>query len=258
VTYFDEAPSNTVISTVRMVASSAATIDIGPNAGEFLYDTRLGIKLRSVSAGDSILVTVQDADLNENIQSIQESEVTFFTSRNDQLATVRIYETGINSATFTGRLATRLVEEPLSGGVDMMDLVFGDRISAYYIDKAPDAVVKSSALVRIATPGTIELLPTAAVAGSDLNIVLYDQDLDRNATLQEDAIVNLVSSRIIASLYPIRLTETAEGSGIFTASIKTQDKTTVALAEYGVLNVLVNDEISVEYQDQSPSERYCF
>ena len=255
VTYHDEAPRNDAISRASLVASHSATIDIGPSAAEFLYDAHLGLTIRTLAAGDSVVVTVKDADLNDNIQTIQESEVTFYTSRNDQLAKVRIYETGVNSDTFTGRLATRLVELPVSGAVDMMDVVYGDSISAFYNDQAPVATIRSTVLARIATPGTITLLPTSVVAGSDLEITLYDQDLDRNATLQEVVDVTIVSSRIIGSSYVIQLTETADGSGVFTASIKTRDKVTAALAHHGVVDVQVNDQVSVEYEDSSPSQR---
>jgi len=94
-------------------------------------------------------VTVVDSDLNTNQQRIEASVVTFYTSRNDQLANVSIYETGMNSKTFTGTLVTRLVQTALSGAVDIMDVLHGDRISAYYHDKAPAAQIESSAVIRI-------------------------------------------------------------------------------------------------------------
>jgi len=94
--------------------------------------------------------------------------------------------------------------------------------------------------------------PKSAVAGSDFTITLYDQDLDQNATFAEQAIVNVVSSRIVGSVYSVELTETAASSGVFTASMRSQDKATTALAEHAKVNVQEGDVLAVEYTDLSP------
>ena len=252
VTFNDVAPLTELVSRAELIASSVGTIDIGPSDGEFFYDTRVGIKMRTVAAGDAIVVTVVDADLNANVQVQETSVVTFYTSQNDQLSQVSIYETGINSDTFTGMLMTRLVESPLRGHVDILDVLYGDRISAYYNDKAPFAAIRPDAVVRIATPASIEITPTSATAGTDFTITLYDQDLDRNATLKEEATVKVVSANIIDSVYTITLTETADSSGVFTASIRSQDRATTALPQHGIVNVEENDLLTVEYDDLSP------
>ena len=253
VTYIDAAPANQIVSKATLIASEVGTIDIGPSAGEFLYDTKSGIKVRTVAAGDLVAVTVEDADLNSNAQAVEVSMVTFYTSRNDQLAEVFIFETGIDSKTFTGTLATRLVQSALGGKVDIIDVLYGDRISAFYDDKAPAATIPSAAVIRIATPGRIFLTPASAVAGTEFNIMLYDQDLDQNATLNEETFVNIKSSRIIGAVYKVKLVETEVSSGVFTGSIRSQDRTTQALAQHGIINVEVGDILAVEYSDIFPT-----
>jgi hypothetical protein len=252
VTYNDVAPLTELVSQAELIASSVGTIDIGPSAGEFLYDARAGIQMRTVAAGDGIVVTVVDADLNNNVQVQESSVITFYTSQNDQLSEVSIYEVGINSNTFTGMLITRLAESPLRGYVDIMDVLYGDRISAYYNDKAPSAAIRPGAVVRIATPAVVEINPTSATAGTDFTITLHDQDLDQNSTVKEEVSVKVFSAKIIGSVYSIRLTETTDSSGVFTASIRSQERVTTALPRYGIINVEDDDELIVEYTDLSP------
>jgi hypothetical protein len=66
VTYMDKAPETLARVVVPIVSSQVGTIETGPAATQVTYDSRAGLNIRTIDAGDSIAVTVVDADLNED------------------------------------------------------------------------------------------------------------------------------------------------------------------------------------------------
>jgi hypothetical protein len=66
VTYIDNAPQTLARVVVPVVPSQVGTVETGPAATQVTYDRSAGLNIRTIDAGDSIAVTVVDADLNED------------------------------------------------------------------------------------------------------------------------------------------------------------------------------------------------
>jgi hypothetical protein len=65
-TYVDRAPEAVARLVVPVVPSKLGTIDTGPAATQVTYDRSAGLNIRTIDAGDTVAVTVVDADLNQD------------------------------------------------------------------------------------------------------------------------------------------------------------------------------------------------
>jgi len=84
-----------------------------------------------ITAGDTLFIRVDDADVNNDITTLQTVTVTLVASSGDT-ATVILTETGVNTGIFTGSIITQ-ESAPVAGDA-LLQVVQGATVNAIYID----------------------------------------------------------------------------------------------------------------------------
>lgn len=259
ITYQDSAPISFATEILLVTASTVGTIDAGPSGTQVAYDVAAGVNVRRITAGDTVAVTVADADLDVEPQKIDTAQMYFISTRSADTVTVQLSETGANTGVFTGQLLTVGVDS-LGGPVpeigaqkEVLEVGAGDKIEAVYLDAAPSARITGGLVVRVASPGRLELTPAAARPGTVFSVTLYDADLDVSGVVKEGFQVIASTSRSGEGTEVISLVETSPTSGVFTGEVRTNDRVSVGLGETGIINLLLGERLIVSYTDASPS-----
>eukprot|EP00961_Rhodomonas_salina_P146184 1967819-Rhodomonas_salina.1 len=260
VTYADAAPHATTLMTAVVVPSTVGVVEIGTASSEEMYDSAQGLKLRKAFAGEPIMVSVFDPDLNADDQVSEVASATVLATSTSQSVVVPLRETAPASGLFTGSCAARLrlssddsVGSDARAILDALDVSYGDQLSAIYHDAAPHSQRRSDHFVRIWMPGSILLLPSFALPGNTFSITVYDGDRDRNGTLREELMVSVTSSRVVGESVNVTLIETSPLSGAFTGSLGSQEWVSAGRSDSGILNLLPGDVLSAIYADNVPS-----
>jgi large repetitive protein len=169
----------------------------------------------SINPGQSVSITVQDADLG-NSGTVQ---VTLRTSRGESVAlTLNATGSGNN---FTGSIATTFTSGATTVGAPL-DVKAGDSIVADYIDLVTSG---GGAVTRTSSPATAVVggVTGAIVASADiqsgdgLRIQVTDSDLNVSFTTAETATAT-VTNNTNGDVETITLTETGINTGIFRAT----------------------------------------
>lgn len=227
VSYRDAAPARTVQKVLKV--STAGSITIIPQL---------------VDAGKAITVQVTDYDLNDDPTAADEGHVTVLSASGD-VESVSLLETALDSSIFTGMVLTSSnISAP---GGTLSGVVPDSIIKATYVDKIVDTSTRTqsyTAFARVATNGSLSLLPALITQDLPVTITVTDKDQNRDSVAVETVPCQLVSlcstesqswdGSPLCSINPanerqldvqnVTLIENSQSSGIFTAVIATHSE----------------------------------
>jgi hypothetical protein len=174
--YNDTNPTPSSVRTATSRIASVGTVTLSPSP---------------LNPNGTLIVTVDDADLDISAGPDQtgvgsvvvKSATDFF---NPVGHTLVLLENGASTGIFTGTILTR-TPAGTQAGLPVDNAKSGTEIEAEYMDSAPAG--KRTAIVRVATVGTLSVTPETLESGRPMSIVVTDEDLNLNRTLVEQATV---------------------------------------------------------------------
>jgi hypothetical protein len=243
--YQDVAPIQLSKRTISVLESYIGSVEIGLPTGQLQYSQDLWI--RTARAGDSIPITVVDADLNQDINGVETAKV-FAASSTGQIREILLSETASNASMFTGVLTTiesTVVHDSLY--TESIDGVEGSLVTCIYNDKAPQLQRRSRSVIRFEMKSNISIPLPYIRAGELITLTLTDSDLDISDSVQT-AEVKVVS---LSDEETLQLLETSGTSGQFTGILQTVLLYSDAAPNSGVLDVIPDSMLSASYSDPS-------
>jgi hypothetical protein len=199
----------------------------------------------SITAGDSLTVTLTDDDLAGNIAGIYAGDVTLIVRRNGvdiilQDIVADLVETPPGSGIFIATIPT--------GGLGLLP---GDRLLVSYDDAVNGSGVPENNVLSIPTDdGSFDALPASIAVGDSLPIVLNDTDMQQPTYVIGIGSLNAVAKNLSnGDTETVTLIETAANSGIFTYSVTTVFTTGATAPNSGDLEVQPGDFLQVVYVD---------
>jgi hypothetical protein len=146
-----------------------------------------------LDAGKEITVQVNDFDLNTNATRVDMGTASVRSS-NGNVQTVLLRETALDSSLFTGIVPTSTNYSTPAG--TLAGAVPDSVITATYVDQLVDTETRTqsfSSVARVATLGSLVLLPVLITQDLPLTITVTDKDQNQNSSIIETLGCKLVS-----------------------------------------------------------------
>ncbi|MEO0811855.1 MAG: hypothetical protein AAFY60_03260, partial [Myxococcota bacterium] len=203
----------------------------------------------SAVPGDTLFVTVGDADLDTN-PTVQESvAVVLQNQTTSEQETVTLQETGPGTAVFQGSVATVFGTSAGTNNDGTFTVQQGDTIRATYNDAlnivGQPASVTADCSVGAGADGTVSF-DQSVVPGVALPFSVVDPDLNADPLTQETAQVT-VSNGSESEVVTVR--EDGTNAVVFRGTLSTQFGTTSGADNDASLVVQAGDSVSVAYTD---------
>jgi len=174
--YRDAAPATTREAKIKV--STEAILTLSPSL---------------LDAGKEITVQVNDFDLNTNATRVDMGTASVRSS-NGNVQTILLRETALDSSVFTGILPTSTNYSAPAG--TLAGAVPDSVITATYVDQLVDTETRTqsfSSVARVATLGSLVLLPVLITQHLPLTITVTDKDQNQNSSIIETLGCKLVS-----------------------------------------------------------------
>ncbi|MFA5833962.1 MAG: hypothetical protein WDA22_10855 [Bacteroidota bacterium] len=202
--------------------------------------------------GDSLTVTVTDADLNRNTSVAETYTIKDSSIVTGEVESFAITETGINTGIFINKLGTQFGLSAGANNDGRFNVQAGDTLRAMYRDTmltngGPGSFIFGNS--KILGGVNASLTATSPIYPSDsLLITIVDNDLNRDTnSVQVYSVKDSSISTGEVETFPI--TETGNNTGIFTKKLGTQFGLTAGTNNDGKFNVKTNDSLRVTYID---------
>jgi uncharacterized repeat protein (TIGR01451 family) len=163
VTYKDLATASGAINQLRTDTVSIAAV--GVNGVVSLPAT--------IVPGDTVTVTVTDADLNTNVTTAQVVNVIVLNPITGEQETVSLTETGVNTGVFSTTLGTALGTDAGSAGDGSLNVAGGHRLVATY----QDALTSTGGSATRTATGTVQVPNLAVTKAADRSTALPGQEV---------------------------------------------------------------------------------
>ncbi|MCG2586850.1 Ig-like domain-containing protein, partial [Massilia sp. TS11] len=207
--------------------------------------------ISSVIAGQTISLSVTDADLNTNSSTIQTVNVTVTNAATGETETVLLTETGVNTGVFSGTLASVKSATIGSNNTGTLNLSNGNTVSLSYTD-ALDGSGNTNQTRTASTIGTAgntgSVTIGTVVPGSAITLTVTDADLNTNAGSLQTATVT-VSNAATSETEVVTLTETGVNTGVFSGTLASSSTLSDNGNNSGTLVASYGNTISVSYTD---------
>jgi len=130
----------------------------------------------------------------------------------------------------------------------------GNIITSTYVERMPEATL--AAFSHVARVGSLEIIPSDYMVGGDrLNIIVLDNDLNKDPTVVETVLVRVATLKVNEPQKLVELTEDEMNSGRFVGFLTTVPSDpanpTVAVRTDLFMAVEPGDEIDVFYLDEA-------
>ncbi|WP_417525656.1 beta strand repeat-containing protein [Marinovum sp.] len=250
----DKVYSNSVVGVVgnETVGPATASVVVGTPTGA----TGTIVSDATVTAGDAITVSVEDADLDVDPLLADTITVQAVNDRTGEFETVILTETGPSTGVFTGTLPTldQAAADLSDNGVmaaqgsDTVTFTYQDVLDGSGGAAAPTATTTITAPAPLTgVTGTITQDATIA-AGAPLTITVTDADLDADPAVAETVVVTTLNEAT-GEVEAVTLTETGVNTGVFTASLTTLEGTGPGTDSDGTMVVTGGERLTTTYQD---------
>lgn len=204
----------------------------------------------TIVAGDSLVVTLVDKDLDETPGPKNDSfEMTVPTSGGDSV-TVTLEETEIEGV-FRGEVPTEfaLIPNPTDA---LLQVKGGDKITLSYTDALdgtgkPNQTVTSVVEIKNGIDGTLSA-PGELTSAGGVPVTVTDPDANQDAS-QRDTISVVIRNTTTGETETLVLEETDVDTGVFTGVLPTQFGESPGASDDGVLTLKGGDGVSVTYVD---------
>lgn len=199
----------------------------------FIDGVATGNTVTTAGPGDTLLLRVDDFDMNANNASIDRITVIVRTQGGDT-ESVTLVETGVNTGVFIGALPTAAsfaAAVPGDGtlqspGAETVTLLYTDPVDATGKTNQPRTAVLTFTVVTGVT-GSVRFVDdlagggdaTTILPGEFIHVRIDDADLNRNAAAVETVVATVNSSS--GDTESVTLTETGANTGVFTVRLAT-------------------------------------
>lgn len=203
----------------------------------------------SAIPGDTLFVTVNDADVDTDATSVQSVTVTLRNLTTNEAESLVLTETGADTAVFQGSISTVFDTSAGSDQDGSFSVQQGDTIRTTYNDALnivgqPTSVTADSS-VGAGTDGTVSF-DLAVVPGEPLRFSVADPDLNADPLTRESASVVISNG---SESETVTVQEGGTNSVVFQGTLPTVFGTNPGAAGDLSLVVQAGDHVSIEYVD---------
>ncbi len=206
--------------------------------------------------GDSVLITITDADLNKNASVAETYTVKDSSIATGEVETFTVTETGVNTGIFTKKLATQFGLTAGTNNDGKFNVKAGDTLRVTYFDtlqvNGGSALLTANTRVNGGVTATLTANPAIIAANDTSTFTLTDNDLNSNPSTIQSYNITVTSSTGESELFVF--TETGVNTGVFTKFVPTVYGTTPGVNNNGLFTVQPGDTIKVSYLDSLRSQ----
>jgi uncharacterized repeat protein (TIGR01451 family) len=244
-------PPNTVVSNTARLTNAQGSTAFSTRKDTVRAGATATITATPVIApGDTMYMTVTDADLNKN-SSVVESYVFKDSSKNGESENVTFTETGPGTGIFTGKIPTTFGLTAGANNNGIFNAKAGDTLTVTYHDTlradGSSATITAQTAVRGGANATLTSNPSMFPRDT-MFVTLTDADLNRNGGSVESYILK-DSNVVTGEVENLTFTETGPNTGIFTSKAPTRFGSSAGTNNDGTFNVKAGDTLQVTYRD---------
>ena len=266
VTYIDKLQAS---GRTNMPVSDFCTVSTGHNGllrisdfGFRISDLKKQFRVTNhqfIKAGDTLVVLLEDDDLNIEPATIQSFEVEASENTTQDIERIPVREIRANAGIFTGELKTAYGMEAIEND-SVLQVQGHGVVTVQYIDAlqetgATQIPIKKTLTVETGEKGVLELYSADSVkqigsfsAGDILLLRLNDSDLNLNSEAVDRAYI-IVTGNVIEDEVSVIVNETTPDSGIFQGRLHTQYSEEVDFTD-DILQVQEKELITATYIDR--------
>ncbi|MCU0454113.1 MAG: hypothetical protein MUE68_10690 [Bacteroidetes bacterium] len=230
-------PGSTLTATTNVLGGNPGSLSASPTP---------------IFAGDSVQVTITDADLNKNAALAESYAVRDSNITTGEWETITVVETGNNTGIFTTWVRTQYGLTAGTNNDGIFNAKVGDSLVVTYRDTvttngAPGATLKAGSGFKGGHNATLTATATI-LPGDSLQVTVSDRDLNRLPGVAESYTVR-DTNRVTGEWETVTLTETGPNTGIFGGWLRSIFGTTVGANNSGSMTVKAGDTLRVTYRD---------
>ena len=201
--------------------------------------------------GDTLDLSVSDADLNENPSVAETVNVIVKNDITGESEVITLTETGPNTGVFTGTVDTVYGTSAGANNDGIINTQVGDTVTIFYNDQLDEngtlTVLTDVDNVLGGVTGIVDITDTS-IPGDTLDILVTDGDLNENPAVAETLDVVVINNETGESEV-VTLTETGPDTGVFAGTVDTVFGTVAGVDNDGTFNTQAGDSIIVTYDD---------
>ena len=202
--------------------------------------------------GDTLDLSVSDADLNENSLVAETVNVIVKNDITGESEVIILTETGPNTGVFTGTVDTIYGVSAGANNDGIINTQVGDTVTIFYNDQLDEngtlTVLTDVDNVLGGITGIVDITDTS-IPGDTLDVVVTDGDLNEN-TSSIDTIDVVVVNDQTGETETITLTESGVDTGVFEGTVDTVFGDMAGTNDDGTLNTQAGNTVTVTYDDE--------
>ena len=202
--------------------------------------------------GDTLDLSVSDADLNENSLVAETVNVIVKNDITGESEVIILTETGPNTGVFTGTVDTIYGVSAGANNDGIINTQVGDTVTIFYNDQLDEngtlTVLTDVDNVLGGITGIVDITDTS-IPGDTLDVVVTDGDLNENPSVAETLDVVVVNEETGESEV-VTLTETGPDTGVFAGTVDTVYGVVAGVDNDGTFNTQAGDSVTVTYDDE--------
>ncbi|MBM4053462.1 MAG: hypothetical protein FJ264_02070 [Planctomycetes bacterium] len=207
-------------------------------------------------SGDTVVVTVKDADRNTNPATVDivntaiKISASYFTG-NDLL--LDLNENAVNSGTFLATIETGTTTSGGAGATERSNngtikTVQGGTATVTYTDVSPDAATYTRSLAFSSFDAAIAFDADTYLLNSSAGITLSDAERNADHTEAESLLNDVFIETSLSNITRVRMTETGADTGAFAGSIRIVESG--GTLEYERIQAAGGETLTVTYGDE--------
>ncbi|AWH74819.1 hypothetical protein DCS32_11815 [Dokdonia sp. Dokd-P16] len=202
--------------------------------------------------GDTLDLSVSDADLNENPSVAETVNVIVKNDITGESEVITLTETGPNTGVFTGTVDTIYGVSAGANNDGIINTQVGDTVTIFYNDQLDEngtlTVLTDVDNVLGGITGIVDITDTS-IPGDTLDVVVTDGDLNENPSVAETLDVVVVNEETGESEV-VTLIETGPDTGVFAGTVDTVYGVVAGVDNDGTFNTQAGDSVIVTYDDE--------
>jgi large repetitive protein len=205
----------------------------------------------SIVPGDTVTLTLTDADLDTDTGAAETLQLTTTNSVTGESETLTYTETGVNTGVFVATVSTIFGAVAGTDDDGTFNVQAGDTLDTAYADAltATGATATASASTTVTGGATATLVATASIApGDPVTLTLTDADLDTDTGVAETVQLTTTNSATGESEL-LTYTETGVDTGVFVATVATTFGASAGADDDGTFNAQAGDTLDTTYAD---------
>ncbi len=205
----------------------------------------------SISPGQSILVTVNDNDLDANSAVVDTFTLVITNISTGETETIVMTETGTSTKIFTGMLVSQYGAAAGASNNGTLNVKSGDSVRTTYSEtaNASGAAVTHNSLTTVTGGATGVLTVTSSIVpGGVVSVALSDSDLNVNPVSVNTVSLVFRNTRT-NELETILCSETGVNTGLFTATFASVYNAVAGVNNNASMNCVAGDTFTTSYSD---------